>query len=112
MVKGYMYSMETYSPFAMPSAPKLKFARKGANPSLATIEYVLAALKKADGPVSRNWILATLASWGHSTTRQSLNAALRFLDHDAKVAQGSKGIIYVPPARGEALEAIRRGVTL
>lgn len=93
-------------------APRLRYARPGANPTLETIEYVLAVLQKAEGPISRNRILATLARWGHSTTRQSLNATLAFLGDEGMVAEGSKGLIWVPEAGPELLETIRKGQRL
>src|SRR2546428_3797942 len=86
--------------------PRPKYARKGANPTLETIEYVLGALQKSDGPISRNRILATLARWGHSTTRPSLNAALAFLGGGWMVAGGRKGRIWVPEASPQPLRAI------
>jgi len=92
--------------------PRPRYARKGANPTLETIEYVLGALQKSDGPISRNRILATLARWGHSTTRPSLNAALAFLGGEGMVAEGSKGLIWVPEASTQLLEAIRKGLHL
>lgn len=94
------------------TAPRLKYARPGANPTLETIEYVLSALQKSDGPLSRNRILATLARWGHSTTRPSLNAALAFLGDEGMVAEGSKGLVWVPEASPQLLEAIRKGPRL
>jgi len=93
-------------------APRPKYARPGANPTLETIEYVLGALQKAEGPLSRNRVLATLGGWGHATTRQSLNAALSFLGSQGLVAEGSKGLIWVPEASPELLEAIRKGPRL
>ncbi len=93
-------------------APTLKYARPGANPTLETIEYVLAALQGTGGPVSRNRLLATLAAWGHSTTRQNLNVALDFLGGQGMVAEGSKGLLWVPEASPELLEAIRKGPRL
>jgi len=42
-------------------APTPRYARPGANPTLGTIECVVAALQKAGGPISRNGLLATLA---------------------------------------------------
>jgi hypothetical protein len=92
--------------------PRPKYARRGANPTLETIEYVLAALQKAEGPVSRNRLLATLATWGHSTTRQNLNVALNFLGGQGMVAEGSKGLLWVPEASPELLEVIRKGPRL
>jgi len=92
--------------------PLPRFAKPGANPTLATIEYVLAGLRKAEGPISRNRLLATLARWGHSTTRQSLNAAIAFLGDQGMIAEGSKGLIWVPEASHELLEAIRKGPRL
>ena len=97
---------------AQPNAPRLRYARRGANPTLKTIEYVLAALQKAEGPISRNKILATLARWGHSTTRPSLNAALAFLGDEGMVAEGSKGLVWVPEASPQLLEAVRTGPRL
>jgi len=97
-----------------PSArsPRLRYAKPGANPTLETIEYVLSALQKSDGPISRNRILATLARWGHSTTRPSLNAALAFLGDQGMVAEGSKGLVWVPEASPPLAEAIRKGSRL
>ena len=93
-------------------APELRFARRGANPTLETIEYIEAALRSADRPMSRNELLSILASWGHSTTRQILNAALAFLGEQGVVAEGSKGLIYVPTASPALLKAIREGQRL
>lgn len=93
-------------------SPRLRYARPGANPTLETIEYVVSTLQKTDGPISRNQILATLARWGHSTTRPSLNAALAFLGDEGMIAEGSKGLIWVPEASPKLLEAIRKGQRL
>jgi hypothetical protein len=90
-------------------SPAPRFAKPGANPTLETIEYVRAALRSAAGPVSRNRLLAVLSKWGHSTTRQSLNAVIAFLADDGMVAEGSKGLIWVPEASERLLEAIRKG---
>jgi len=94
------------------TAPELRFARRGANPTLETIEYIEAALRSADCPMSRNELLSVLTSWGHSTTRQSLNAALAFLGEQGVIAEGSKGLIYVPAASPALLKAIREGPRL
>ncbi len=88
------------------------FAKPGANPTLESIEYVRKALESADGPMSRNRLLAILAEWGHSTTRQSLNAALSFLDDMGKIAEGDKGLIWVPEASPQLREIIRKGRSL
>lgn len=92
--------------------PKIRFARPGANPTLETIEYIEAALCAANHPMSRNELLSVLASWRHSTTRQSLNAALAFLGEQGVIAEGSKGLIYVPAASPVLLKAIRKGPRL
>ena len=89
-------------------APKPVFARKGANPTLETIEYIRALLEQAGQPVSRNRILDQLAAWGHSSSRPSLNAALSFLSRDGSLIEGSKGLQWVPQAEGRVLDAIRR----
>lgn len=92
--------------------PEPKHARRGANPTLATLEYVLAALQKSEEPISRNRLLAVLADWGHATTRQSLNAALAFFGDQGMVAEGSKGLIWVPQASPQLSEVVRKGRTL
>lgn len=94
---------------ALAKAPKPRFARPGANPTLATLEYIRSALRTASGPISRNALMERLAVWGHSTTRQSLNAAIGFLAQDGSIAEGSKGLIWVPTASGAVLDAIRSG---
>jgi len=88
--------MYTYTPMSGVSRPpSLEFARHGANP---TLEYVRAILRTSEEPVSRNEILRILAGWSHSMGRQSLNAALEFLAADGTIAEGSKGLIWVPEA--------------
>jgi len=90
-------------------APRPKHAKPGANPTLETLEYIRSALSTAEEPLSRNRLLSILASWGHSTTRPSLNAGIAFLAQDGSIAEGSKGLVWVPQAEGPALEAILRG---
>jgi hypothetical protein len=92
--------------------PSLEFSRPGANPTLGTIEFIRAALRAKGEPMSRNELLEQLADWGHSTSRQSLNAALAFLASDGSIAEGSKGILWVPPASAQLREIIRSGVRL
>ena len=104
-----MYYMHPYTPVKVPTPV---FAKRGANPTLETMEYVRKALQSADGPVSRNQLLETLRTWGHSTSRQSLNAALEFYGDMAMIAEGSKGLIWVPEASDALLEAIRKGQRL
>lgn len=101
--------------FMMASAthpPRLEFARKGANPTLEMMEYVRGALRGAGGPVSRNALLDTLAHWGHSTNRPTLNAALGFLGEEGCIVEGSKGILWVPRASEALAKSIRGGRTL
>ncbi len=109
-MEDYSYSTHQYT-FVTHSfeVPRPRFSRRGANPTLETIEYMEAALRAADRPTSRNELLSVLASWGHSTTRQSLNAALAFLGEQGVIAEGSKGLVYVPAASPELLRAIREG---
>ncbi len=89
--------------------PEPVFAKPGANPTLETIEYVRKALEFADGPVSRNELLRILRKWGHSTTRQSLNAVIEFFGDMGMVAEGSKGLIWVPEMSDALWEATRKG---
>lgn len=113
-MKGYIYYTDTYTPGMDELSKGLepKYARRGANPTLATMEYVLAVLQKSEEPISRNRLLAVLADWGHSTTRQSLNAALAFFGDQGMIAEGSKGLIWVPEASPELIEVMRKGRTL
>jgi hypothetical protein len=92
--------------------PEPKYARRGANPTLETMEYVIGVLRNSEEPVSRNRVLSVLSGWGHSTTRQSLNAALAFFGDQGMIAEGSKGLIWVPEASPELLAAVRNGKTL
>ncbi len=93
-------------------APHPTFGKPRANPILEAIEYIRTALQNAGEAVSRNWLLEQLADCGHSTSRQSLNAALAFLAADGNVAEGSKGIMWVPPASAAIQEIIRSGERL
>ena len=62
--------------------------------------------------MSRNELLEQLAEWGHSTSRQSLNAALAFLAADGSIVEGSKGLLWVPPASPQLREIIQHGPPL
>lgn len=88
--------------------PRPEFARPRANPTLESIEYVRAILKRSQAPVSRNEVLRILSHWSHSMSRQSLNAALKFLAADGSIAEGSKGLIWVPEASQVLLEIIKK----
>ncbi|HLF16825.1 MAG TPA: hypothetical protein VI796_05275 [Candidatus Thermoplasmatota archaeon] len=88
--------------------PEPAFARPGANPTLETQEYIRAVLEGAHRPVSRNEILRLLSSWGHGTSRPSLNAVVGYLARDGMVVEGSKGLQWAPQAEGSILETIRR----
>jgi hypothetical protein len=88
--------------------PKPMFARRGANPTLETIEYIRAILRTSRSPISRNDLLRHLTSWGHGTSRPSLNAALGFLAEEGAVVEGSKGLQWVAQAQGGILDTIRR----
>jgi hypothetical protein len=92
--------------------PLLEFARPGANPTLESIEYVRSILREADEPLSRNEIQRILAGWAHSMGRQSLNAAINFLAADGSVAEGSKGLIWVPKAPPQLAAAIKKARSL
>lgn len=87
--------------------PKPQIARPGANPTLATIELIAEILERAGEPISRNRILDKLGEWGHGTNRPVVNAALAFLTKIGRVYEGSKGLMWVPPARGKLLEYVR-----
>lgn len=104
-----MYYTYPYTPVKV---PKPVYARRGANPTLETLEYVRKALQSADDPISRNGLLAVLREWGHSTSRQSLNAAIEFYGDMGMIAEGSKGLIWVPEISDALWEAVRKGQRL
>lgn len=91
----------------MMKAPPLEYAKPNANPTMGTMEHVIHVLQKMEEPVSRYRILSILKSWGHSTTGETLNVALEFLGDMGMVAEGSKGLIWVPEASPKLLEIIR-----
>jgi len=89
--------------------PRLRHARRGANPSLEMIEYVRAALVAAAEPVSRNHLLRVLAEWRHTTTRRSLNAILSFFLAHGLVEEGPRGVLWLPNATPQTVQALRAG---
>lgn len=104
-----MYTYSTRMGQRFMKEPELEYARLGANPSLATIEYVRSILQNAEEPLSRNALLSILSEWGHSTNRPSLNAILQFFGDNGMIAEGGKGLIWVPQASPQLLELIRKG---
>ena len=88
--------------------PPLEFARTGSNPTLVSMEYVRAILRGAETPTCRRRVARILADWGHPMTPQSLDSIIRFFGADGNIAEGSKGLIWVPLARGPVAEAIDR----
>ncbi len=89
-------------------APQPRFAKPGANPGLAKVEAIREILHKTRAPVSRNQLLAELKTWGMGMSRPSLNAVLEFLASEGQIIEGSKGLEWVPAARGRILETIIR----
>jgi hypothetical protein len=87
----------------------LRYARRGANPSLEMIEYIRAAMLAAGEPVSRNHLLRVLAEWNHTTTRRSLNAVLSFFTAHGLVEEGRRGILWLPTATLPMVQALRAG---
>ncbi len=59
---------------------------------VATLEGIEAVLQDAQGPVSRNYILANLKADGRGTTSPRLNRALGYLFRHGMAVEGSKGI--------------------
>ena len=89
--------------------PRLRFARKGANPTLELIEYVRAALVAAAEPVSRNRLLRVLTEWNHATTRRTLNAVLGFFEAHGLVEEGPRGLLWIPGTTPAMVQALRSG---
>ena len=89
--------------------PRLRYAHRGANPTLEMIVYVRAALRAAAEPVSRNHLLRVLAEWNHTTTRRSLNAILGFFLAHGLVEEGRRGVLWIPTATPQMVQALRSG---
>lgn len=81
----------------MTGGPHPRFARTRANPTLESLEYIQAALTATAQPVSRNQLLALLASWGHAMNRRSVNSALEFFASLGAVQEDSRGLTWVAP---------------
>src|ERR1700686_5017919 len=92
-----------------PPVPHPRHARLGANPTLEMLEYIRAAMAAEGGPVSRNRLLGVLASWGHMTSRRSLNAALAFFADDGIVHEDNDGLPWVPASRSGSTLPGRKG---
>src|SRR5690242_14102956 len=86
-------------------APRLRYARPGANPSLSSIEYVRAILEQSEAPIRRESILSVLASWGDSTELGGLNSIIEFFGDEGAIAEGSKGLVWAPHASGRLAAA-------
>ena len=74
---------------------------------LSTISSVEQVLRETGEPMSRNAILGRLAERSRSTTRQKLNAILRYLDSHGLVAEGSRGVQWVSNRSPKLLAAIQ-----
>ena len=74
--------------------------------NLGTVELVRELLEEAEGPVSRNWLLAQLKAAGHTTVRPRLNRALAFFFDLGLAVEGSKGIQWTH----NPSESLRRAV--
>jgi hypothetical protein len=89
--------------------PRLRYARRGANPTLELIEYVRAAMVAAAEPVSRNRLLRVLGEWNHATTRRTLNAILGFFEAHQLIEEGPRGVLWMPNASPAMVQAFRAG---
>ena len=75
---------------------------------METLEYIQSALAAAGEPVSRNRLLSVLASWGHTTTRRSLNVALDFFIAIGVLAEDGGGVVWIPPPAATGRTSTRR----
>lgn len=66
--------------------------RPAVDVNATTVLAVARLLKKAEEPVSRNWIRRQLSDAGHGTTPQRLNRAIDVLLQLGIVVEGSKGV--------------------
>jgi hypothetical protein len=90
----------------IPKPPKIE----GRGPTLATVYEVESILRKAGEPISINEIKRRMRakSVQHSAVRMAIDHLGRF----GVVAEGSKGVLWVPPASPQLEEAIRAGKRL
>ena len=76
---------------------------------LSTLSTVERVLRESGEPMSRNEILRRLTGLSRSTTRQKLNAILRYLDSHGLVAEASRGVQWVSYRNPKILAAIQAG---
>lgn len=80
--------------------------RRKPDVNLSTAELIRDLLERAEGPVSRNWVLARLKRSGHTTTRARLNRVLSFYFDLGLAVEGSKGVQWTHSQS----ESLRRAV--
>jgi len=85
---------------------------RSTSPPAEVIGHVRSVLEAADEPIRRRALLRALREGGHSTTRRHLKAALMFLDNMGMVAEGSKGVVWVPEMSDALREAVEKGRSL
>lgn len=80
--------------------------------NLSTVETVKRILERAEGPVSRNWLLERLRRTGHTTARPRLNRVLNFFFHLGVAVEGSKGIQWTHNQNPSLIRAVAIGKRL
>ena len=77
--------------------------------NLHTVERIEAILRDAEGPVSRNYILAKLKETGGGTNSPRLNRALQYLYDHRMIVEGSKGVQWTQSGNPRLRRAAEAG---
>lgn len=80
--------------------------------TLGATDVVIALLREAKDPVSRNWLLARLKETGFTASRARLNRALTFCFDHRLAVEGSKGVQWTCTASSSLLRSLSKGKRL
>jgi hypothetical protein len=80
---------------------------EGRGPTLATVNEVERILRRADGPLSLNEIKRRMRA--KAVQHSAVRATVDHLGRYGLVVEGSKGVMWVPPASPQLEKAIRSG---
>ncbi len=80
---------------------------EGRGPTLATLNEIERILRKAGEPLSLNEIKRRMRA--KSVQHAAVRMAVDHLGRYGLVVEGSKGVMWVPPASPELEEAVRSG---
>lgn len=80
---------------------------EGRGPTLATVNEIERILRKARGPLSLNEVKRRMHA--KSVQHAAVRMAIDHLGRYGLIVEGSKGVMWVPPASPKLEEAVRTG---